>query len=220
MQYLSETSLQRVLQKYHFHDYFSSLQYSFRLVVLEKGELLSTLIHQQYMLFVLRGSYHIYSILSDGTTVDMIRQTDTFTCLGDLEFSGITNPEHVTEVTGECLCVLLDLSTCRAQLEEDARFLRFLLRSISVKMDKITRSTMEYPALEDRICQYLKENGGIQGVGKTASLLHCSRRQLQRYLQKFLQEGKIHKTGKGKYRISNENSIPSIVFSNISAKVK
>ena len=58
--------------------------------------------------------------------------------------------------------------------------------------------------LEEKLLFFLSRvqpDHEIRSVNQTLQPLHCSRRQLQRVLKKLCEEGRIIKTGRGRYRL-------------------
>ena len=88
-------------------------------------------------------------------------------------------------------------------LEQDVCFLRFLLRSITEKLEQSAHTEAVGGTLEDRLLHWMDfrcPDGKLTKIGETAALLHCSTRQLQRVLRQLTETGVLLRTGKGVYQ--------------------
>ena len=193
--------LQKILTNYHFDTIFTSLDYPFSIVEIEKGKSISKYVTTHSMIFLLNGTYRIYSIHEDGNEVQIIKGQSTFSVLGDLEFVGYTSKERIVEAENTCTCLLLDYSTCKQELQQDPRFLLYLLNSVSHKIDAEQKDNLGALSLKEKILVYFNKFKEMKEIEKTASQLHCSRRQLQRYLTQLQNEDKIIKVKKGIYKL-------------------
>ena len=87
----------------------------------------------------------------------------------------------------------------------------FLLLSLSNGEDQKRIAGKEGELQAKKVLNhYLNENGlllkyycygSLKSIEEATNYLHCSRRQLQRILNKLCDEGKMIKEGKGKYKI-------------------
>ena len=169
----------------------------------ERGELLTgPHIHQKYLLFVSSGIVQIYGIGIDGRKipVNLAKRGDI---IGDVEFSRAGSSNLFSEAARDVLCLGISIPKYRQILENDARFLRFLLKTVSSKV--YLTSVAESPAVsvEEKLLHYMREeceNHILTGIEHATLRLQCSRRQLQRVLKDQCEAGKIEKIGKGKYR--------------------
>ena len=170
----------------------------------EKGELLSgPHIRQRYLFYLWSGIIQIYGIGLDGRKipVNLARKGDV---IGDVEFCHSRNSNLFSEVLKEALCIGIPIRENREYLENDVRFLRFLLKSVTKKVYLTSIAESPPVSVEERLLQYLREeceDNTIDGVEHTALRLRCSRRQLQRALAALINRGELEKTGKGKYRL-------------------
>lgn len=191
-----------ILEKYHISDYFTNMDIPMEMKRYEKGELLiRPMFPTENIILILQGTIHIYNIEEDGT---MYSTTVREKCqvLGDVEFVNKQYASDYVEAASEILTIEIPMSYCRNHLSSDPKFLNFLLRSIVNKMEK-TSYSVKYSSLEDKVVRYLEsecEGGLLRDIGIVSNKLHISRRQLQRILKKFCEEGKLEKMGKGLYQ--------------------
>lgn len=173
----------------------------------KKGELLSgPHIHQKYLLFIVSGFVQIYGTGSDGRMIP-VNMAEKGSLIGDVEFCNARSSNLFSEVVREVLCIGISIADNREILENDNRFLRFLLTTVSAKV--YLTGVQEVPAVsvEEKLIRYLQEEcgeNGLQEIEHVTMRLQCSRRQLQRVLKNLCEQGKIVKTGKGRYRLDKK----------------
>ncbi|HIT69395.1 MAG TPA: hypothetical protein IAC36_05810, partial [Candidatus Aphodomonas merdavium] len=88
-------------------------------------------------------------------------------------------------------------------------FLQMICRSLTQKIEAITKLDAAPATLKQRVLTYMQykcENGQLVGVEKAAFHLNCSARQLQRILNQYEAEGVVKKLGKGAYQMAAKNS--------------
>ena len=193
---------------------YQTVQHCFRLrppvlhfLQFEKGELLNhPLCPLDQFLIVAEGRVSIYDLSEDGG-IRYVSRTGAGTLLGDVEFCGADGSAFYTEAAERVFCLAIPFAENRETLEDDPVFLRFALRQMA---QKLTMSTMDVTmqTLEEKLLLYLSNmqpDHTIHSVNETVIALHCSRRQLQRVLKTLCEEGKLEKTGKGKYRLKQQN---------------
>ncbi len=170
----------------------------------EKGEFLNNeLDPYNYFCFIISGASRILHIREDGSMFQIALIND-FTCFGDIEFATGNYSPYLVEITKRTQCIAIPLQLCRKQLENDPLFLRFVLKNIGEKMEKITSENVLPKDLEERVLYYINymcKNKTLRGVENASSALSCSKRQLLRILKKMCDEGILIKEGKGTYRI-------------------
>lgn len=196
----------KILEQYHIQDYFTTLNIPMDLKRYDKGQLL---IHAQCptknLILILRGTIHIYTIQEDGSSYSTTIH-EKCKVLGDVEFVNKEYPTDFVEAASEILAIEIPMSYCRTYLKDDPKFLNFLLQSIVSKMEKSSYQ-VKYVNLEDKVLRYFEsecDQGILTNVGIVANKLHISRRQLQRILKKFCEEGRIVKLQKGKYQLKKD----------------
>lgn len=196
--------IQQVLNDYPILDYFDDHDYAFFIIEYEEGE---TIIHPlkttKYLLFNLQGTIQIHSILIDGSNY-LITSSDDFTMLGDMEFVKKEKPIFFATAKTKVTMLALDIESHQEKLEKDISFLHFLLQSLA---KKITHSSLDHTAnsLEEKLIRYIHyqcDQGILTNIEETATLLHCSRRQVQRILKQLCDENKLTKIKKGTYRLN------------------
>ena len=170
----------------------------------EKGELLSgPHIRPRYLLFLYSGILQIYGVGIDGRKIP-VNLAKKGSVIGDVEFCSRKSSNLYSEVAKEALCVGIRITEYRDVLENDNRFLRYLLSSITKKV-YLTSFTDTMPvSVEERLLQYMKTecpNHTLKGVEHATLALRCSRRQLQRVLKELCDAGEIRKEAKGTYRL-------------------
>lgn len=197
--------LQRSLQELKLDARFDVSRLHPRLCFYEKGELLSgPAITQRDLLFLVTGVAQIYGIGIDGRKipVNLVRQGSM---IGDIEFCNARNSNLFVEAMKDTLCVGFPIREDRGTLENDLRFLRYMLSELSKKVYLTSFSETPAVSVEEKLLQYMREEcerGTLRGVEHAAMRLQCSRRQLQRVLSELCETGEIERIGKGVYRLA------------------
>lgn len=205
---MHELNDKKLLQKYLVETdiltHFTKRPKDIRLVRYEKGELITDPLKPlTSLMFVVSGTVSIYGIHEDGSRYG-ITVSNTFSMLGDMEFSGHTAYPFFSEALSIVDCVSIPFFSNKDQLNNDNVFLRYMVSALGEKLELSTQMELVPQTLEDKLLFYLREQTQdhmITSVNETMMRLHCSRRQLQRVLQKLCAEGTIIKTGKGTYRL-------------------
>lgn len=170
----------------------------------KKGELLTgPHIRQQYLLFLVSGIVQIYGIGIDGRKIP-VNLVKKGSLIGDVEFCNARNSKLFSEAVKDILCVGISVPEYRDVLENDIRFLKFLLSTISSKVYLTSVSDSPEISVEEKLLHYMKEEcpGHVmKGIEHATLRLRCSRRQLQRVLKDLCEQGIIEKLGKGSYRL-------------------
>ena len=204
MRHLSDTVLTRqLLDKWKIPSLFSTKNLSFSLVEYQPGEFFTAPYEEtDRLLFLVQGTVAIRSIRPDGSEY-VLTSGDRFSMLGDVEFVTKKPPAFYAQASTPVLALTLSLGTYAPVLEQDVRFLRFLLRSITEKLEQSARAETVGGTLEDRLLHWMNfrcPDGKLTKIGETAVLLHCSTRQLQRVLRHLTETGVLRRTGKGVYQ--------------------
>lgn len=184
--------------------YFSTPDLHFFACRYKKGELITAPDQRlETILFVIEGTVRIFGIRPDGTS-SPVNQQNSPVILGDIEFSEQGACPFFTQATTDVLCIGLPVKPYEEELHRDLRFLHVLLHSYADKLQFFAFVDAPAETLEDRVLLYLKNfcpDHEFTGIEMAVSRLRCSRRQLQRVLQKLCNNGTIQKVGKGHYRL-------------------
>lgn len=197
--------LEGYLKKHRIRELFDTRDLPFRLYRYEAGEMLNILRPtREYLKFVVEGSFDLYAIRADGTR-HMIYPCRGFTFLGDLEFCGKTAGMRYQEVTQTVHTIELPLEVLRPTLQQDVRFLNFLLDTMSTKFAGTSMDLGAFSDLREALLYHIRyqcPNKTITSVSQTAFHLNYSLRQTQRVLQELTREGLLTRKGKGTYQLT------------------
>ena len=208
----SEKRKESYLKRYRIRNLFTDPeQIEFELYEFSKGEIINNLLDPlEYLLFTVSGRVRVYNIRDSGTMA-LLAEGESFTVLGDVEFSTGKPSAYIVEAGTQAHCIVVDLKRYRSILRKDPVFLSFLLTAVTDKLSMATAYLLEPEDLRERTVYYIEhsDHRTMKGVASAASYLHCSKRQLLRILKDLQQEGLIIKTGKGEYKlIQTTASIP------------
>jgi len=145
----------------------------------------------------------VFSLTEDGTKVVLSLNSKDL-LLGQTAFFHIDNESIYIQAASDVLVYDVDIEENRKALEQDPLFLRWLAGFAVGLMDAVTKTAMVRGSLEERLMNYLTYQCGdhsFKGLQKTADLLHCSRRQLQRVLNQMESEHRVCKNGRGSYTL-------------------
>ena len=196
--------LKGYLEKFHIPSLFDTRELPFRLYEYVPGEMIN-IVHpmEQTMKFFVEGVFDHYTLLEDGTPY-LIAHCDGFGFMGDLAFCRRQPQNRYQEVIETVRAVELPLESLRPVLEQDNRFLRFLLDTMAQRMTQSLYVRVSENSARQALLAHLRwacPDHAITNVGDTAYRLNFSRRQLQRVLRDLTREGVLEKTGKGCYRM-------------------
>lgn len=196
--------LKGYLEKFHIPSLFDTRELPFRLYEYAPGEMIN-IVHpmEQTMKFFVEGVFDHYTLLEDGTPY-LIAHCDGFGFMGDLAFCRRQPQNRYQEVIETVRAVELPLESLRPVLEQDNRFLRFLLDTMAQRMTQSLYVRVSENSARQALLAHLRwacPDHAITNVGDTAYRLNFSRRQLQRVLRDLTREGVLEKTGKGCYRM-------------------
>ena len=176
-----------------------------RLLAFEKQELLTPAFENlDQFLIVISGSILIYSLLQDGG-IRHISTQGPGTLLGDIEYSGNPNPTLFIEAQSQVICLSIPFAQNREILDQDPVFLRVLIRSLADKLSLSSTLDAISVSLYDKVLVYLQQiqpDHRITSVNHAMTMLHCSRRQLQRVLSVLCRQGILIKEGRGQYLLN------------------
>ena len=197
--------LEAYLKQYGIRDLFDSRDLPFRLYRYEAGEMLNILRPtRDYLKFVLEGSFDLYAIRADGAR-HLVRHCEGFTVLGDLEFCGKDAGMRYQEATRTVYSIELPLEVLRPTLQQDVRFLNFLLDTMSTKLAGTSMDLVGFSDLREALLYHIRyhcPDQTITSVSQTAFRLNYSLRQTQRVLQELTREGLLKRKGKGHYTLA------------------
>lgn len=197
--------LEHYLRKYHIRSFFDTPALPFRLYEYEPGELLNV-IHpvEESIKFIVEGVFDHYLIQEDGTPY-LIAHCDGFGFLGDLAFCCRQPKNRYQEVLEPLRAVELPLEALRSTLENDNRFLRFLIDTMAQRMTLSLNTRICDTSAEHAILAYLRwrcPNQTITNVSEAAFHTNFSRRQVQRVLKELTEKGLLTRTKKGCYQLN------------------
>jgi len=153
--------------------------------------------------FIVEGVFDHYKIQEDGSPY-LIAHCDGFGFMGDLAFCGRMPPDRYQEVIETVRAVELPLEPLRRTLENDNRFLRFLLDTMAQRMTASMDSRANMTSAEEALLAYLRwrcPNHTLSNVSEAAFHINYSRRQVQRALKALTEKGSLIREGKGLYRL-------------------
>ena len=196
--------LEHYLRKYHIRSFFDTQDLPFRLYEYTPGEMINV-VHpmEESMKFIVDGVFDHYKILEDGSPY-LIAHCDGFGFMGDLAFCGRMPPGRYQEVIETVRAVELPMAEMRPVLENDNRFLRFLLDTMAQRMTASMHSRSDMVTAEQALIAYLRwrcPNHTITNVSEAAFHMNYSRRQIQRVLKTLTERGILHRNGKGCYSL-------------------
>lgn len=197
--------LEHYIRKYHIRSFFDTPDLPFRLYEYDPGEMINV-VHpmEESIKFIVAGVFDHYTVQEDGTPY-LISHCDGFGFMGDLAFCRRQPPGRYQEVMETVRAVELPLEAYRGILENDNRFLRFLLDTMAQRMTMSMDIRLDMHSAEESLLAYLRwrcPDHTITNITETAFHLNYSRRQLQRALKVLTENGTLLKTGKGCYRLN------------------
>lgn len=185
-------------------EWFDTPDLVFQAFAYEKGEYLTSPQRRlDWLLFLVEGSVRIYGIHESGSLLPVDRLSPVV-LLGDLEFVEGGHSSFYAEASTPAACLALPVPVYRDQLNRDIRFLHALLKAYSAKIRIFSAMDITAATIEERVLLYMETacpGRELQGIENTVLQLRCSRRQLQRVLRKLSEEGRVRKTGKGRYQL-------------------
>ncbi len=196
--------LDHYIRKFHIRSFFDTPDLPFRLYEYQPGEMIN-MVHpmEESIKFIVEGVFDHYKIQEDGSAY-LIAHCDGFGFMGDLAFCGRQPPGRYQEVIETVRAVELPLEPLRRTLENDNRFLRFLLDTMAQRMTASMHIRSDMVTAEQALVAYLRwrcPDRTITNVSEAAFHMNYSRRQLQRALKALTENGTLVKTGKGHYTL-------------------
>ena len=198
--------LEHYIRKFHIRSFFDTQNLPFRLYEYAPGEMINV-VHplEESIKFFVEGVFDHYTLLEDGTPY-LIFHCDSFGFMGDLAFCRRQPQNRYQEVIETVRAVELPLEPLRPVLEQDNRFLRFLLDSMARQMTISMHIRSDMVSAEQALLSYLRwrcANHTITNVSEAAFHMNYSRRQIQRVLKDLTEKGILIRTGKGCYTLKD-----------------
>ncbi len=156
---------------------------------------------KQFLLFLVSGDVALKTVRLDGS-LSQTTIAKPFTCFGEMEFAYPEAKQNIIETVTECEMIGIDIEKYKFKIENDAKLLNLLLKSVVRKIAMISDIFYETTDVQSRVLFYLENESKtheIHGVEQLSQHLNCSRRQLQRVLKNMINEGMIVKKRKGVY---------------------
>lgn len=196
--------LEHYIRTNHIRSFFDTQDLPFRLYEYAPGEMINV-VHpmEESMKFIVEGVFDHYKIQEDGSPY-LIAHCVGFGFMGDLAFCGRQPPGRHQEVIETVRAVELPMAEVRPILENDNRFLRFLIDTMAQRMTASMHSRSDMTTADKALLGYLRwrcPNHTITNVSEAAFHMNYSRRQLQRVLKQLTADGTLIRTGKGCYRL-------------------
>lgn len=196
--------LEHYIQKHNIRSFFDTPDLPFRLYEYDPGEMINVVHPMEVsMKFIVSGVFDHYTILEDGSA-HLIAHCDGFGFMGDLAFCHRQPRNRYQEVIETVRAVELPLEPLRETLEQDNRFLLFLLDTMAQRMAMSMHRRSDLPSAEQALVAYLRwmcPDHTITNVTEAAYQMNYSRRQIQRVLKELTCKGILQKEGKGRYRL-------------------
>lgn len=197
--------LENYIRKYHIRSFFDTPELPFRLYEYAPGEMINV-VHpmEESIKFVVEGVFDHYMIQKDGAPY-LIAHCDGFGFMGDLAFCGRQPPGRYQEVIETVRAVELPLATVRHTLENDNRFLRFLLDTMAQRMTMSMEIRADTSSAEEALLSYIRwrcPDHIITNVGEVAFHINYSYRQVQRALKELTAKGNLKRVKKGFYALN------------------
>lgn len=194
--------LEHYLQKFHIRSFFDTQELPFRLYEYAPGEMINV-VHpmEESIKFIVEGVFDHYALHEDGTPY-LIAHCDGFGFMGDLAFCRRQPQNRYQQVIETLRAVELPLEPLRDILEQDNRFLRFLLDTMAQRMTMSIHRRSYLPSAQQALIAYLRwmcPDYTVTNVGDLSNQLNYSRRQVQRVLRELTEQGVLIKNGKGHY---------------------
>lgn len=202
-----KTAVTKYLEKLRLTERFGTDKLDFFIMKYQRGEFLSQPEQPiKYFQFIVKGSASLYYLDENGSRRN-VTVMDSEGLLGDMEFVTGGMPFFYTEALTPVTVLALPMEKNRARLEQDCRFLMYLLKQASVVKMFSARNAVVFPRLEEKLIYYLENDCPhrmMTGMETTAARLQCSRRQLQRVVKKLEEQGILTKQERGRYRLNED----------------
>ncbi len=211
---MSKDELGYYLEHGRIRDCFQDPDLPFRLIRYQKGEMLTSPEKPlKELLFLVEGSVRVYGLREDGSILSISMgqnpRREDIQMLGDMEFARKDTLSFYVEAMEDLVGIALPLEENREKLEKDPVFLQFIIRQLSERLHQLTVIGNRSQPLEERLLIFLQEirpDHELCGMEAEAVRLRVSRRQLQRAVEKMTRQGVLEKTGRGRYRLAENQT--------------
>ena len=197
--------LEHYLRQYRIRSFFDTRDLPFRLYEYAPGEMINVLRPvEESIKFIVKGVFDHYMILEDGNPY-LIAHCNGFGFLGDLAFCGRQPKNRYQEVLETVHAVELPLEPLRRVLENDNRFLRFLIDTMGQRLTISLNTRVCDESAEHALLAYMRwrcPDQTITNVSEAAFHTNFSRRQIQRVLKELTEKGILLREGKGRYKLA------------------
>ncbi len=204
-----KTIIEAFLKKTGYEAAMQGLRETLFAIWYEPGEFAaSPLLHTDLFQIVVEGTIRIYYIRGDGSVYSLANGQKDY-LLGDMALFQQESASVYAQANEDLTCLALPIPENRERLLNNSLFLQLICRSLTQKIEAITRLDAAPATLKQRVLTYMQykcENGRLAGVEKAAFHLNCSARQLQRLLNQYEAEGVVKKLGKGVYQLTSKNA--------------
>lgn len=204
-----KTLIEAYLKKTSYEAAMQGLQENLFVIWYEKGEFVtSPLNNTDLFQIVVEGTIRIYYIRDDGSVYSLANGQKDY-LLGEMAPFQKESGSVYAQANDDLICLALPISENREMLLNNCLFLQMICRSLTQKIEAITKLDAAPATLKQRVLTYMQykcENGQLAGVEKAAFHPNCSSRQLQRLLKQYEAEGVVKKLGKGVYQLTAENA--------------
>ncbi|MDQ0859737.1 transcriptional regulator YeiL [Bacillus sp. V2I10] len=164
-----------------------------------------------FLFYVIEGKAKIYVTHQNGK-VSLINFINTNDYIGEMELLNEVYYTKGIQTSTKTVCFALPFHHCRAQMLEDARFLRELTKFLSVKATQMAAKysqSLAFP-LENRLADFILQTAAEE-VYKEKHVTVCdflgvSYRHLLHVLVQFCDKGYLQKEGRH-YRIQQHNPL-------------
>ena len=200
--------LKHYLTRFNIPSLFDTQDLPFRMYEYQPGEMMNIL-HptEEYLKFVVDGEFDLYTVMEDGSLY-LLKHCKAFCFLGDLAFCGKQPSGRYQEVTKTVRTIELPLGPLKQTLDNDKRFLHYLLDTLADRLNYSTRVRTDFHDAEFSLLAHIRwrcPNQTLTSVENAAYQLNYSCRQLQRVLKKLTEQGTLERIGKGQYRLVDRN---------------
>ena len=176
----------------------------------------------RYLFFLVDGKAKVFTTLSNGKSL-LLCFYQQFMVLGDVEILDSSEAGNNVQAIEDTYCIGIAIEHVRKYLMEDAKFLRFLCRSLGAKLNRCSKNSsinLLY-SLETRLATYIYTTGEREkGSGREriifeenlteiAELLGTSYRHLLRTLHSLCEKGILKKEG-SQFEVVEEKILSSL----------
>ncbi len=207
--FYDEKLVQKYIAQYGINCYFSNIEkIKMQIVEYSPGEHIQSPHDVRNLFqFLLMGEMSIYYIRDAGMGYSLAQGNELY-MIGEMELFCKSKDAIYAEATSGVTCLAISLDIYREVLLNDITFVRKMAEAMADKLTLITKMEAEPNSLEERVTNYMQyrcKDHSFKGIEKTAFLLHCSTRQLQRVMNHLEEQGIVCKIGKGSYQLRKEN---------------